>query len=223
MLPRRDLLGLLASALLLAACGEGGVEGPVGPRDSVPPPPAPRLLASAPVPRTLLGQAGSETVAYVSAPTGLLVRGALAAVVNQRTGERLLTPLAAGGFDPVALVATDGDVLEVTLTDSAGGVTTTPLTVKRGAKPRVVRTVPEPRATDVPLNSVIRVVFTTPVRASDAAGAIRLFSGGEEVAGTVRVDGEAAVIVDFEPATPLVANTDYELRVDASLRDVLGT
>jgi hypothetical protein len=181
------------------------------------------VLASAPVPRTLLGQASGGSVAFVAAPTGLLAQGASAAVVNPRTGERVGATVAVGGFDPVALVASDGDVVEVTLTDSAGRVTTTRLAVKRGTRPRVVRTAPEPRATDVPLNAVIRVVFTTPVTRTAAEGAVRLLRGGEAVAGTVRMNGEADVMADFEPATPLVANTDYELRVDASLRDVLGT
>jgi hypothetical protein len=75
----------------------------------------------------------------------------------------------------------------------------------------------------VPLNSVIRVVFTTPVTRAAAEAAVRLLRGGEVVEGTVRMNGDADVVVDFEPAARLAANADYELQVDGALRDVLGT
>jgi hypothetical protein len=225
----RRLAGWGVGLALVAAmgCGEdshapggtpGGTPGPEGPQ-----PPASGVLASAPVARSLLGQSSDDTVAYVAAPTGLLARGASAAVVHPRTGERVLAMVESGGFDPVALAAVEGDSLEVTVMDGAGRETlVTTLAIKRGTKPRVVRTAPAPQATDVPLNSVLRVVFTTPVTRAAAAEAVRLLRGGEVVAGTVRLNGEADVVVEFAPTTRLSASTAYELRVDGSLRDVLG-
>jgi len=57
---------------------------------------------------------------------------------------------------------------------------------------------------------------------ASAAAGIRLWHGGSQVAGEIRLTPDA-LAVEFIPAVALSPGTDYELRVDASVRDVLGS
>ncbi len=95
--------------------------------------------------------------------------------------------------------------------------------MRSGRPPRVVRTSPAPHRTDVPLNVVIRVVFSSPVELESARRAIRLTTAGVAVPGTVEAVGTTVVAVDFVTTAGVLApETDYRLDVTADVRDVLG-
>jgi hypothetical protein len=204
--------------LALTACSSEKATGPSAPSD-------PEIIVSAPIPRASLpGGAGrSGSVVFVSAMPQA-VSGTAHASVSGEDGLPQTTSVRDGGFDPVAVAAVSGDVVSLSLTDSGGATKAEDLTVRSGRPPRVVRTSPAPHRTDVPLNVVIRVVFSSPVALESARSAIRLTTGaGVAVPGTVEAVGTNVVAVDYViTAGSLAPETDYRLDVTAGVRDVLG-
>jgi hypothetical protein len=208
----------------LAACASD--PGPSGPRDDAAPDPvdgalpATGILVSGAVPRSLVpnapGAAGS-LVFVAAAP--ISVRGAKYARILSSRGDSVTTQAFSGGFDPLPIRGEDGDVVTVTVVDSADRETTTRLPA-RAKPPRVVRTSPAPNRADVPLNIRVTVVFSTPME-SEAAQGVHLVRDGLDVAGTVLVAPDG-LSVEFTPSVPLASNTTYELRVERGVRDVVG-
>ena len=219
---KRLLAGLIALAWM-GACLDPG-----GPR--IPPPPPPGLVVSNPVvpppahaaPRAdVLAVAGDgESVVFVSLPPGTIPDGGLATIRNARTGTSVSAAMAAGGFDPVPLEARAGDALTITVILDGGGTQILPLAVPAVRRPIVVRTNPPPRKRDVPLNSVMVVVFSEPISPATAGG-ITLLQAGGLVSGRVVVSADG-LRASFESDQLLAANTEYVLSVPISVVDASG-
>lgn len=204
-------------ALVLAAC-TSDTSGPV---DSGWRWTGPGFVLSAPVPAALAG-GGAATVVFVSAMPGAVPAAASAQIRANGSPAQTVTAIE-GGFDPVAVPGVAGDNITVTIVDSAGGETTGSGMVKAGALPRVVRTSPAPRRTDVPLNAIIRVVFSAPMTLESAQDGLRLWGGGDTLAAAVVMTDAAGLIYDLRPAVALLPGTSYEIVVGAGITDVNGT
>ena len=208
----------LTTVYLLASCGSDA-SGPG--TDTTGTNAAPRGLAvSAPVPAPGGGEPDG-TVAFVSAFPGTVVRAATAQVVLGGTAVHPV-PALDGGFDPVAVPARAGDQVRVVLTDSAGSTTSVTATVRSATHPRVVRTSPAPRRTDVPLNAIIRVVFSTPMTLESVREGVRLTQAGARVAAEVEAGDASGVAYDLVPVEELVPATEYAIEIGAVVEDVNG-
>ncbi len=173
------------------------------------------------------GSSGSRFVqsgprAYVSLLPGTVLHGAEFTVHNLANDATVSAPILDGGSDPVSVPATAGDSLRVMATDSAGNRYEHVEVMRARATPRVVRTHPGPNKTDVPLNAIIRVVFSEPVALPSAASGVRLHQGSAVIAGTVREAVGLATVIDFVPDAALSAETNYRLDIDASVADLDG-
>ena len=205
--------------VLVAACQ--GTDDPTG-LDTTSDEQASGTLLSAPVPRSSLerGGAGSGSLVFVASPPGSLPDATRATVVGEG-GDSALAVVRDGGFDPLPVAGSEGRTLRLLVTDSSGRTTAHALSVKGRVPPRVVRTAPAPQQSDVPLNTRLGVTFTTPIAQASRTG-VHLLSAGRDVTGTVQFSPDG-LQVDFVPDARLSANTSYELRVDADVRDVLGS
>jgi hypothetical protein len=205
-----------------------GDPGSSAPRDEAAPNPSggalpvTGMMVSGAVPRSLVpgapGTLGSQV--FVAATPASFPGAKYARLVSSR-GDSAIARAFDGGFDPRPVRGEDGDVVTVTVVDSAGRETTTHLPA-RAKPPRVVRTSPAPNRADVPLNVRVTVVFSTPMDSASVVGAVSLVAQGVEIPGTVELEPNA-LAAHFTPSVPLAANSDYELRVAGGARDVLGT
>ena len=202
--------------LALLACGSEKTAEPSASVD-------PNIILSAPIPRASLpgGADSSGSVVFVSAMPHA-VPGAVQVVVQGEAGHSATASVQDGGFDPVAVGAASEDVVTVTLSYGNGTTVSKDLAVRSGRPPRVVRTSPAPHRTNVPLNAVIRVVFSSPVDLESARAAIRLTTGsGDVVPGMVEAAGVVAVEYTITAGT-LEPETTYRLEVTTDVHDVLG-
>jgi len=168
------------------------------------------------------GSAADVPIAYVSLLPGAIPHGATVMVRNMKSGAETSAALLDGGADPIGVTALEGNALRIVATDSTGASYTYVTLMKRHARPRVVRTDPAPQKTAVPLNAVIRVVFSEPVDLSSVESSVHVRQASGPVAGTVRlVDGSPGVI-DFVPADPLARGTNYTLDIGAGVLDLDG-
>jgi len=129
-----------------------------------------------------------------------------------------------GGFDPIAVEAEAGDTLEVTV-ELIGAESTHRyvLPVPAAAPPVVVRTQPSAGKRDVPLNSVIIVVFSEPIDSTTLTReTLLLRKGAAVVGGTARYVDESHLIVEFAPDAPLEPGTTYEVTATQGLHDLDG-
>lgn len=220
-------LACLAALVLAIACLDDR-SNPLGPAPMQSPLPQGLVVSDPQTPRASLGSAAQRapraatatTVAYVSLPPGTVADGGLATIQDPTTGSQVVTAMSDGGFDPVPIIANDGDNVVVVVERTGGGTLTLQMTVALARPPVVVRTDPPPKKRDVPLNASVHVVFSEPVTSGSLNG-IRLQRGGFTVAGRVRasVDGLSA---DFLPDAQLAPNADYALVIPTSVTDASG-
>jgi hypothetical protein len=221
-------LGLctLAFGLSLAACGREDVAAPRAPGAPLDDEPTGTALSPGLALSSLLRAAppgvatGGEFV-YVAAVSGTRSDAVRATIANLATGVRVTAAIVEGGFDPVLLPVSEGDSIRVALVDSSGGSTPLVASARRPSPPRVVRTSPRGGRTDVPLNSIVQVVFSAPMDAATIAQQLRLERAGASVPGEVRVLN-GGLVAEFAPADALAPGERYELRVGAAARDVLN-
>lgn len=157
--------------------------------------------------------------AYVSMVPGTEVDGQRAEIRNLGNAASATVPMQSGGFDPIPIQAEAGDTLSITVIRQIGSDTTTYGIVPIQARPRVVRTSPANGKTDVPLNSVIRVVFSQPMDSASLTDALHLRrSNGTSVPGSVIGESSGGVILSarFVPDAPLGLLLIYELAVSIS-------
>ena len=215
---RRASLVARAAIACLAACSENPVSqkgGPPLPRTVIVSEPVHPLVPARVVGGTMsTSVAAGDSVVYVSAapltaPQGV---GLAHEVVDD------------GGFDPEPVPAAVGDTIEVVITDNSGGVVVRVLTtVTAVIPPVVVRTEPPKKKIDVPLNTVISVVFSEPVAAPTLTPtSVELRQGPTVIPGTVRFRDSGDYVVEFVPATPLAPNTDYQLSVSQAVKSITG-
>ena len=165
-----------------------------------------------------------ESVVYISLAPGSVPMGIKATVRALSTGDSVTTAVVNGGFDPVAISASIGDTIAVAIErfGFADPIRALQVVAARRA-PVVVRTDPPPQKRDVPLNSVMVVVFSTPLDpATLTTGSVQLWRDATPVAGTVRFADALQLIVEFQPLNVLDPQTAYHLVVTQSIRDVNG-
>ena len=141
---------------------------------------------------------------------------------NLRSGAAVVVSIVAGGFDPVAVPAEAGNVLEITTV--SGSVTLkSAFSVPVRRRPIVVRTDPLLQKRDVPLNASIMVVFSEPVDPSTLIpNTVQLRSGALPVAGTVGLVAGKPSTVRFTSAAALDPGTTYDLDVTQGVTDLTG-
>ncbi len=168
------------------------------------------------------GLRNTQQLAFVSVEPGSLSEGS-EIVVKNRDGLESRVPTVAGGLDPVAVPATTGDLLEVSVLDPGdGSMTETSLIPILFVPPVVVRTEPPKRRTSVPVNPLFTIVFSEPIDpASVTDETIRLRSsrGLHPLAFALR---EGGTIVDVRPLTQLLGSTDYVIEIGTGIRDLTG-
>ncbi len=87
--------------------------------------------------------------------------------------------------------------------------------------PVVTQVTPAPGAVDAPANSLVIVRFSEPLAPSSiVTGVVRLFAGGTELPGTVKLSSDG-LSVTFTPAQQLAGTTLHTVRV-AGVRDLAG-
>jgi alpha-tubulin suppressor-like RCC1 family protein len=220
----------LAGVVVLAGCTDtsASVATPASRTNQLP-----TLIASAPVknlapsaPFHITGHNAPPAagVVYVSLPPGAVPAGLSASIRDVESGQAISAHMVDGGFDPVAITATIGDTLLVTV-QSPGSVTATVgyLTVSAPRPPVIVRTSPPPKKVDVPLNAFMVAVFSTPLDAGTVnTSSVTLWRGTTPVPGTVRFADAEQLRVEFHPDTLLAGQTDYQLILGKSIHDVNG-
>ena len=219
---RRTTLGALL--VWTAACSDDS--GPVGASTSVDT--LPGLIVSAPVLElaavALAAGRRSTRARSTSSSPGSVPTGLQATIHHQASGPDVTTTVVDGGFDPVALAATEGDSLVITITrgGSAGPIVGM-LPVKATRPPRVVRTDPVAHRTDVPLNARLAIVFSAPIDSMTlSAGSVQLWRGTTPVPGSVRFGDLAHLRAEFHPDSLLAAEADYLLVHGQGIHDVNG-
>lgn len=210
-----------ALAVLVAACGtDARMTDPIVLERDFPAnvsDPAPSAVA-----HLSAAAAGVASVAYVSLEPGTVAGAESASILNRRSGAMVIVPMVGGGFDPIAVAANAGDILEITVVSGAATLKTEfPVPIR--VRPIVVRTDPPPQKLDVPLNASIVVVFSEPVDPRSLAEAsVQLRHGGLAVAGTLGVMPGAPTSVLFVPAAQLDPGTSYDLTVTEGITDLEG-
>jgi TolB protein len=164
-----------------------------------------------------------QEVVYISLQRGIYPAGLSATVVNRRTGAASSIQMVEGGFDPVAIGAQAADTVNVDIRVLGGATLQTFVVVPRIRRPVVVRTDPPPKKRDVPLNAVLRVIFSEPIDpASLTAVTLDVASTGAAVAGSAELVPDQPWIAQFTPNAPLAPNETYELAVTDQIRDLNG-
>jgi hypothetical protein len=92
-------------------------------------------------------------------------------------------------------------------------------TFNTGATPTVVSTVPPNGATDVALNKIITITFSTAMDATTIPTAVSIRQGSTVVPGVVTYSGLTAT---FTPANPLASNAAFTGTVTTGAKDVAG-
>ena len=224
LLPRSARLSALWSAAFLAGCGGAGT----GLSDLAPP--GETIVSDpTPLPATMAEWSGTRPAliaadgsAYVSLPPGSVPDGNIATIRNRRSGATATALMVAGGFDPVPILASPGDTLDIDIDQFSGGPVhiVMPVPIKR--PPVIVRTDPPPKKRDVPLNSVVVVVFSEPIDSTAvSAGAVGLFSGSTQVPAHVAVRDSGLRIV-LQPDALLAPSSTYTLVVTSDIHDLEG-
>ncbi|PYO44435.1 MAG: hypothetical protein DMD29_00440 [Gemmatimonadetes bacterium] len=217
-------LGILAGVAWLLGCQDAAGPRPVRPSQG----PSTPLIVSAPVlpppvastSVAAASRAGGDSVVFVSAPPGSFPGAAFATIQNRATGLSVTTPVINGGFDPIPVTAVVGDSLEVTVTTAQGARQFHAVVPVRGHQPPVVvRTTPPDQKTDVPVNSVMSVVFSEPViPTSVTTASLTLFQGSTMVAASVQVIDPPQLVATLTPATILSPHTSYQLVVRTGIQ-----
>jgi alpha-tubulin suppressor-like RCC1 family protein len=223
-------LGALSFAVTLGGCAEDRrhVTEPAKPDAAFSTILSDPRQSSGPPPEGLLGAAqGSSSptasdIVYVSLPPGTIPGGVRVVVRNLETGFARTESVVDGGLDPVAVPASAGDRLALVATLGNGATLNSVTRVPARRRPSVVRTVPPRGKTDVPLNSIIVVVFSEPIDpATVTQTSIRLAASGRPVSGEA-VLAPDHVRMEFRPDQPLSPSTSYILAITADVADLSG-
>jgi len=164
----------------------------------------------------------SAGVVYLSLRPQTIPSGRTLHVRNLGTGAERAASLLDGGLDPIAVSASVGDTLSLVATDSVGATKATTLIVTSRRPPRVVRTIPQRRKVDVPVNARITIVFSEPIApAALTADAIRLQHGDTLVAGDLQLQPDQLTVA-FTPSADLALSTEYQLFITQLIVDSQG-
>jgi len=212
---------LVCALTILGACSDPSASDPSPETDPSARPRSAALVSSAIVRPTAAAVDGQ---AYVSMVPGTDPVGQRVEVHNLRNGASATSPMRNGGFDPIAVEAEAGDTLSVTVVHQAGDATTTYGIVPIKSRPKVVRTSPASGKTDVPLNSLMVVVFNEPMDSASLPGALSLRQNGADVPGSVSGQTTGGVILSGQlaPANPLAPLSTYEFSVSTAAQSLAG-
>ena len=217
-------LGALWGTALLAGClgdgtGSGNFPSPDGMIISDPTRTPATTAQQSGAPVTVLAADGS---AYVSLPPGAVPDGNIATIRNRRNGATITALMVAGGFDPMPVLASPGDTLDIDIDQFSGDPVhiVMPVPIKR--PPVIVRTDPPPKKRDVPLNSVVVVVFSEPIDSSAvSANAVGLFIGSKQIPAHISVRDSGLKVV-LQPDALLAPSSTYTLVVTSDIHDLEG-
>jgi len=178
----RTIVGCIASVGLTLACSDSGE-----PSGGEPLPPTPFVVSNpvpgvAPAPATRSASSVSSVI-YVSLPPGAIPGASAANIHDRQTGSSVSVSVVNGGFDPVAVGADVGDTIEVAVLGITHPVSYL-VVVPVKARPGVVRTSPPSHKRDVPLNTIIEVLFSEPMDSASLLDAITLSDGASRVSGS---------------------------------------
>lgn len=161
-------------------------------------------------------EGGGDGYVFVSLPAGTLADGRSATVRNLANGFLVTADMADGGLDPVLVLAGFGDSVEIVIVDVGGGQLFAARSVPLRTPPVVVRTVPPRGGTDVPLNALIRIVFSEPMDPRTITSrSLQLTRAGVVVAGRVTLSADG-LRADYVPDSLLAPVTDYVLSLAAA-------
>jgi len=213
-------------------CGvEPDPTGPAGDDPIVPLPASPfvisnptQVAAGARSGASVPASAGVAGVAYISLAPGSIPAGTSVSVRNRATGANAAAAIVDGGCDPIALLASPGDTLDLVV---ALGTGKDPLAfahvVPEASPPVVVRTEPVRGKRDVPLNAVIIVVFSEPIGGPSLTNASFFLRHGATVVPGIRQFRDVDhLVAEFVPDAPLAPQTEYELVVTDGIEDLDG-
>ena len=218
---RKTCLRLAALILVVAGCRD--THDP----DPDPDPFLPDLIVSNPRGTSAIQALGLVApfvnLTYASLPPGTIPDGRNITIVNRRTGATAGAAIVAGGVDPIAIAAEIGDTLDISIALTGDRLLPAIAIVPARRPPVVVRTDPPPGKRDVPLNSIIRLVFSEPLaRATLTGGSVQLLLNGLPVLGTLAFEDAADLVVSFTPAQPLAAGATYTIAITQGIQDVSG-
>ena len=223
-------VAVIAGASLLSGCGDGLQPGtaadttdPLGAVDSV----VVSNLSRTPGNLAIVEATSSARVAHIAAPADVFRSGSRGFIRVPERGYSLGFALVDGGIPPVALPLETGDSITIELNDATGGeVVSLSAKVPSARRPRVIRTSPTRKKTDVPLNARITIVFSEPIDTLLALQGIRLLQGSTAVPGLVRpVDrmlDPDGLSIEFVPSGALRPQTGYRIEVGSTIRDLDG-
>ena len=174
-----------------------------------------RSTASAPIP---------DEISYVSLPPGTVPQGNMARIDRLGGDAPIFTKVRDGGFNPVPIDVLASDTVEVSIRSEIGAVLyVSRIPVRPTRAPKIVRSYPPAKKTDVAINGSVVVVFSEPVESASISGsAIQLFAGSTSVAGTARVLPGSGALVAFTPTAPLASNADYQVVVSRAVTNRQG-
>lgn len=223
-----------AGFVLAAVCGLASCRPPFEPDDLALGSSAPFVVSNSLASRSSSTSVGAASVAasaraeasvvYVSLPPGSLPSGVRANIENTRTGSGIEVIISDGGFDPVAVTASEHDSLFVRVDGlTPSGTTTFGFRIPKKRPPKVVRTDPPPQKRDVPLNYKLTVVFSEPIDpATLTSASVKLRRGTTLVPGRVAFSDDQHLNATFTADAPLEPATDYVIEITDGVRDTDG-
>lgn len=214
--------GSLLVVLTAAACSED----PIGPGEPPDTPGEPfdtlaGLVVSEAIVEPSRGD-GAAGLAYVSLPPEKLRFGGSVQIQNltARAPALLEVPVIDGGFDPVAVPASSGDQLQLTIRNVSTRVVGA--TVPDRLAPVIVRTSVQQSSDEVADDPRPRVVFSEPIDAGTLPRHVRIARGATLVSDRFAIVPGEPWAVELDPEVELEPMTTYELNVDAAIRDLAG-
>src|SRR5687768_1151370 len=170
----------------------------------------------------MAAQVQDGPVTYISLKPGTVANGLTVVISNPRLGGTVTAAVTDGGFDPIPVRASAGDVIEIAVA-TATGERRFSVRVPPNRDPKVVRTVPPRGKTAVPLNANIVIVFSEPVAEGTLTPTtVQVLRGGTAIAGTARLLEGSTTAAVFDPSEALEPNTVYKLVVNRGVTDLAG-
>jgi Tol biopolymer transport system component len=214
-----------AAVLLWVGCSDNAT----GPEQHVAPDSPEVILSDAAGPGLAPGLgsiagSGMGSVAYLSLPPGTIADAEYVIIRNLTDGDEdgPAVPVLDGGFDPLVISADEGDRLELEFHDGAIILGRKYGTVPRSRPPAIVRVAPPQGRTDVALSVRPTIIFSEPVDPATIDGAVRLLHDGIAVEGHAGVLGFEPWTVEFVPDALLEPQTEYQLEIGVTVRDLDG-
>jgi TolB protein len=211
-------LPLLAGLCALIAVGCRDAQSPITGPD-------PDTLTTPPLLEAMIVSNTATTPAvYLSLPPNSVPAGNVIDLTIRSSGEHIRTTLIAGGMDPVPVRAAAGDTINVAIAVAPGDDTLRYIAVVPIQRPPVlVRTDPPPAKRDVPLNAILILVFSEPIKPAALTGAqIQLTLDGTSVPGSLAFIDPDNLVVGFTPSAPLLPDTTYQLVASQGIEDLDG-